>query len=147
MRWAWAAAALALAACTQQGSAGPAEVKWDRDTCGNCSMVLSDRHFAAQVRGGPKDEVKKFDDVGCAIGWLAKQPWGFDAATRIWVTRHTDGAWVDARTARYVAGKTSPMGFNFGAVDPGGEGVSFDELKAQVLAFKQPHHKEGAREP
>ncbi|MEW5741667.1 MAG: nitrous oxide reductase accessory protein NosL [Myxococcota bacterium] len=131
--------ALAFVACTQQAKDGPAEVKWDRDTCKSCSMVISEHDFAAQVRGGPKGEVFKFDDLGCAISWLAKQSWADEPATRIWVAKHGDGAWLDARTARYLEGKSSPMGFGFAAVDSGQAGLSFDEVKAKVLALKAAH--------
>jgi nitrous oxide reductase accessory protein NosL len=128
------AGVLALAACADKANAGPAEVKWDRDACTGCSMVISEHGFAAQVRGGPRSDVFKFDDIGCAVKWLAKQPWANEPATKVWVARQADGTWLDARTARYEAGKTSPMGFNFGAVDPGTTGLSFDEMKARVLA-------------
>lgn len=133
------AAVLLGAACVEKDGGGPVEVKFDRDTCSGCSMVISDRHFAAEVRGGPRNAVAKFDDVGCAIRWLSKQSWANEPGTRVWVARHADGAWVDAKTARYVAGKTSPMGFNFGAVDPSGEGVDFETLKEQVLASRPMH--------
>ncbi|MFO0598116.1 MAG: hypothetical protein U0228_22630 [Myxococcaceae bacterium] len=108
--------ALALAACTSGSSDGPAEVKWDRDVCRSCGMVMSDRHFAAEVRA-PSGAVSKFDDIGCALKWLDEQPFANDPATKLWVARGSDGAWLDGRTAHYVAGKTSPMGFNFSAVD------------------------------
>lgn len=130
-RWA-AAVVLALATgCPGGAAGGPAEIKWDRDACGNCSMVISDRHFAAEVRGGPKDAVTKFDDIGCAVKWLDKQPWASEPGTKIWVARQADGQWLDAKTAKYVAGKTSPMGFGFGAVDSG-EGITFEALREQV---------------
>ncbi|MBL8921382.1 MAG: nitrous oxide reductase accessory protein NosL [Myxococcaceae bacterium] len=129
-----AAALLCLVACTQDGD-GPARVVWDRDVCKACSMVISDRHFAAQVRGGPKNAVAKFDDLGCMMKWLDQQPWADEPATRIWVTRQQDGEWLDGRTARYVSGRTSPMGFNFGAVDPGAEGNDFAAQRAAVRAF------------
>ncbi|MBE2252832.1 MAG: protein NosL [Myxococcus sp.] len=117
--------ALGVLACTEGASTGPAAITWDRDVCKTCSMVISDRHFAAQVRGGPKNQVAKFDDLGCAMKWLDAQPWADDAATQVWVARRSDGAWIDGKTARYVGGQTSPMGFNFGAHDPGTEGNDF----------------------
>jgi copper chaperone NosL len=56
-----------------------AEIKWDRETCVRCSMVISDRRFAAQLRGGPKNTVFKFDDIGCFAFWirdhLKTYPW------------------------------------------------------------------------
>ena len=125
--------------CTRGDSDGPAAITWDRDVCKSCSMVISDRHFAAQVRGGPKNAVAKFDDVGCAMKWLDQQPWADEPATKVWVARVSDGAWLDGRTARYVSGKTSPMGFNIGAVDPGAEGNDFSTQRAAVRAFAQQH--------
>jgi hypothetical protein len=40
-----------------------------------------------------------------------------DAATRFWVADYASKtlAWLDARSAHYLSGKTSPMGYNFGA--------------------------------
>jgi copper chaperone NosL len=83
--------------CTRGDADGPASITWDRDVCKSCSMVISDRHFAAQVRGGPKNAVAKFDDVGCAMKWLDQQPWADDPATTVWVARASDGAWIDVR--------------------------------------------------
>lgn len=135
MRW---APLLLLAACQGASGSGPVEVKWDRDACGGCGMVLSEPHFAAQVRGGPKQQAVKFDDVGCALKWLGKQSWADEPATQVWVARFDGPAgkaeWLDAKTARYLPGKSSPMGFNFGAVSAGTEGLSFQEVRAQVAA-------------
>ncbi len=129
-----------LAACSHSGlPEGMVEVKWDRDTCERCGMVLSDRRFAAQLRGGPKDASFKFDDIGCAVFWLKAQPWGGDAATRIWVTdvaSRGDGVqWLDARRAQYAGGRTSPMGYNFGAVAVAQAGsLDFETMRQHVLA-------------
>ncbi len=128
----------ALVACQPGASSGPAQVKWDRDVCGGCSMVISEPHFASQVRGGPKQQVTKFDDIGCALKWLGQQPWADEPATQVWVARYDAPGpveWLDAKTARFLPGKTSPMGFNFGAVAGGADGRSFDEVRAQVSAL------------
>jgi hypothetical protein len=98
-------------------------IKWDRDTCVVCNMVISDRRFAGEMRGGPKNTVFKFDDPGCIALWLHdkadKFPWIKEAATKIWVAdsnvRGNEMRWLDARGAQYAA-KFSPMGYNFGAV-------------------------------
>ncbi|GAO37162.1 hypothetical protein SCT_2580 [Sulfuricella sp. T08] len=129
------AAVLFLAACSRQPETGPVEIKWDRDTCKRCSMAVSDRHYAAQVRGGPKKQVFKFDDIGCAVHWLKDQPWVNDPATEIWVTDFRSGKWLDARTANYVTGKTTPMAYGYGA---SGEAlpssIGFEEVRKQLLA-------------
>jgi hypothetical protein len=102
-------------------------------------MVLSDRRFAAQVRGGPKDANFNFDDIGCAMIWLKAQDWGGAAATRIWVAdvsnRGDTTKWLDARRVQYVTAKDSPMGYNFGATalaQPGS--LDFFTMREHVLA-------------
>jgi copper chaperone NosL len=117
----------ALGGCGAKGTwpDGMQEIKWDRDTCVVCNMVISDRRFAGEMRGGPKNIVFKFDDPGCVALWLndkakaATYPWIREPATRLWIadvnSRGQDVVWLDARRAQYVT-KTSPMGFNFGAV-------------------------------
>jgi ABC-2 type transport system permease protein len=66
---------------------GMARIVWDRDTCARCGMAIGDRRFAAQLRGGPQDEVVKFDDIGCATSWcvekVAGRPWINDPATAV----------------------------------------------------------------
>lgn len=137
-------AGVLLAGCGKKGHwpEGMAEIKWDRDTCVRCNMVISDPRFAAEMRGGEKDTVFKFDDVGCFVFWLrdkaALHPWMAEAATRMWVADSNDlrgQTWLDARTAHYLPGRLSPMGYNFAAVREAAPGsVTFDEMRAQVLA-------------
>ena len=127
--------ALLLSACSGDPKTGPVEIKWDRDGCTHCGMALSDRHFAAQVRGGPKKQVAKFDDIGCALEWLQKQAWANDPNTEVWVMDYRAGQWIDARKARYIGGKTSPMAYGYGALakeEPGS--IDFAELSKRVLA-------------
>lgn len=116
-------ATLLLAACGDEGHwpQGMVAIKWDRDTCTRCKMSISDRRFAAQLRGGPKNTAFKFDDIGCATTWRAEKikdhPWMQDAATRFWVADFSGKGekWLDARSAHYLVGKTSPMGYNYAA--------------------------------
>ena len=130
-------AAALLAACGEDKDLpnGMAVFKWDRDVCTRCKMAISDHRFASQIRGGPKDTVFKFDDIGCAATWLAEKgkefPWMADAATRVWVAEFTSAGknWLDATAAHYVFGKTSPMGYNFAAyADQQTNGISFDAM-------------------
>jgi nitrous oxide reductase accessory protein NosL len=136
--------AAALAACGEKGDwpEGMAAIKWDRDTCVRCNMVISDRRFAAEMRGGAKNTVFKFDDIGCLVYWLrdkAQQyPWILEPATRMWVADYTGKGerWLDARTAQYLGGRVSPMGYNYASVaypQPGS--VDFATMRQHVLAF------------
>ena len=128
-----------LSACGKSGwPEGMAEIKWDRDTCTRCRMAISDRRFAAQVRGGPKDQVFKFDDIGCVVFWLKEQAWGNDANVRLWVANAASKpdqlTWLDPLQAHYVAGKTSPMGYNFAAYGQAPAGsVTFSEMRELLL--------------
>lgn len=117
-------------------------IKWDRDTCVVCNMVISDRRFAGELRGGPKNNVFKFDDPGCIALFLhdkaEKFPWIREPATKIWVADVTSSVdavrWLDAKTAHYIA-KFSPMGYNFGAVaHPQGGSVDFTTMSEHVVA-------------
>jgi len=71
-----------LAACQGQASQGPVEVKYDRDACKACGMVISDRQFAAEVRA-PDGTMAKFDDVGCAARWLSTQTFARDPSVKV----------------------------------------------------------------
>lgn len=124
-----------LAACSPAAQTGPVEVRWDSDTCSRCAMALSDRNFAAQVRGGEsggKTRAYVFDDLGCAVLWLEQQDWKDDPRTEIWVKDHRSSHWIDARTARYVSGMHTPMGFGLGALATADGSVS-----AETLGFEQ----------
>ena len=97
--------AMILSACSGEPETGPVEVRWDQNNCERCRMMLSDRHFSAQIRYFPETKnsrVVKFDDIGCATLWLEKQQWKDDPKTEIWVTAHSNGEWIDARKATYV---------------------------------------------
>lgn len=131
-----------LAACSGEPDTGPAEVKWDRDTCERCRMVLSDPHFAAQIRyypeGKKRPRVEKFDDVGCAALWLEDKPWKDDGRTEFWVADHRNKKWIDAITATYVLKKTTPMEYGVGAQsEPVEGGMSFERAKAHIYDVEE----------
>jgi len=124
-----------LPACSRDSGHGPVEVHWDRDSCKRCNMAVSDRHFAAQVRGGPKREAFKFDDIGCALFWLKEQPWAEAVDTEIWVNDFRGGEWLDAKKAHYLPGKTTPMAYGYGAIARQEAGsVDFANMRADILA-------------
>ena len=136
-----------LVACSGDTGTGPKEVKWDRDACERCRMVVSDRFHAAQVRYLPPDkkrpEVAMFDDIGCATLWLADKPWENDPNTEIWVTDHRTGDWIDARQATYVKGNLTPMEFGLGAqLEAAPGGLDFEQAKQHIIKVEKrfDHH-------
>jgi hypothetical protein len=119
------------------------EIKWDRDTCVVCNMVISDRRFAGEIRGGPDKTAFKFDDPGCMAIWLRekaeKHPWMKDPDTQMWVADYNSKSreemyWLNPRRAYFVT-RTSPMGFNFAAVaTPLAGALDFNDMSQHVLA-------------
>ena len=134
-----------LIGCTPKDVTGPGEVRWDRETCARCSMALSDRNFAAQVRGAPEGQrtaLYKFDDIGCAVIWLEKQAWKKQPNTEIWVTDHRSGDWLDATTAFYIKGRLSPMNYGLGAQAEAVEGaLDFIQAKAHIMTAETRRHQ------
>jgi hypothetical protein len=76
-------------------------------------MLISERAFAAQVRGAD-GRLHRFDDPGCAALWLFEHADAGPAA-EVWVGSVDGGGWLDARRARFVRLPRSPMGYGFGA--------------------------------
>jgi copper chaperone NosL len=136
-----AAVVLLLYACSGEPETGPKQVKWDRDACERCRMVLSDRKHSAQVRWvppGERSQVLFFDDIGCATIWLEDKPWRDDPTTEIWVTDYRDGKWIDARKATYIKGQITPMEYELSAQsDPDPNGLNFEQAKQHVKQVEE----------
>ena len=137
-----AALLFVLSACSGDPGTGPAEVKWDRDTCARCNMVLSDRRHAAQVRYRPADgsrgQLKKFDDLGCAVLWLDQQPWREQSGVEIWVNDSHSGEWIDARSAHYKPGSLTPMQYGLGAQPKAGPGtLDFTQAREHIYEVER----------
>lgn len=139
-----ALAILPVAGCFEGDQSGPVEIHWDRDTGELCQMMISDARFVAQIRGGPKRKVYKFDDIGCAVNWLNEKPWAGDAETEIWVAEVTSTRenviWLNARDAYYVTGEMTPMNYGFSALRHGRSGsIDFVAMTNKILT-NTPNH-------
>jgi hypothetical protein len=149
--FALAAVVMAVVACGKSGNwpEGMEPIHWDRDTCVQCNMAISDPRFAVELRYGPKKTAYKFDDIGCLVVWtnaLAKRTgapsWREEPDARVWIADFSSMIdnretlrWLDARLARYIA-RSSPMGYNLAAVESSGEkSMGFDE----VMRLGPPH--------
>jgi len=126
-----------VAGCKPQ-SEGPEPIRWGRETCEICGMIISEPQFAAEVRGGPDRKLVKFDDLGDAVHWLDQQGWKDDSGVEFWVMDYASGfkgdAWIDARTAAYRAGVISPMDYGYAAVRfPASDTVDFATMRLAVL--------------
>jgi hypothetical protein len=119
---------LCAAVACDDGSAA-ADPVWGKQACASCSMLVSDRRYAAELVTDAGARVF-FDDPGCMATWLAE---GRGRARRAWV-RSESGAWIDARAARYVDGQPSPMAFGFAPDDRGAAGWADVESAARRRA-------------
>ncbi|MCP5037526.1 MAG: hypothetical protein GY945_08000 [Rhodobacteraceae bacterium] len=123
-----------LVACKEQKE-GPEDIRWGRETCAICGMIITDARYAAEVRGGPDKALVKFDDIGDAVHWLMVQTWKGEADVEFWVRDSITGEdWLDARAAFYHPDTISPMDYGYGAVpthEPGS--VTFEVMQAAVL--------------
>ncbi|WP_198264462.1 nitrous oxide reductase accessory protein NosL [sulfur-oxidizing endosymbiont of Gigantopelta aegis] len=116
--------AIFLTACSESKQTGVVEVKWDRDACDRCQMMLSERNFAAQIRvfpEGKRSKVYKFDDMGCAVLWLQSddaqaQKYLADPKTEIWVNDYQTKDWLNAKSAWFIKVPASPMNYGLGAL-------------------------------
>ena len=91
----------------------PVDFVWDRVACEECKMALSDPHYSAQVID-PKGKAYYFDDIGCAVLWLQRQPWKDKART--WVNDVKTTEWIEAQKANWISGDSqTPMGYGFAA--------------------------------
>ncbi len=135
-----AAALVSAGGCGARGQADAlAPIHWGREQCTRCGMTIGDVRFAVRLAGGPRRQQWHFDDVGCAISWLERQGLVAEglAAFEVAALASTGQAvqWLDARRARYLPGRLSPMGYNHGAVADAPPGsIDFAALRAAVLA-------------
>lgn len=132
-----------LTACSEQKT-GPIQVKWDRDACERCRMVLSDRMHSAQVRNGIDAKVYLFDDIGGAILWLQDKDWADHTKTEIWVNHHQTGVWLDARSATFTGGQNTPMSFGLGATSESVEnGMNYQQAVQTILNREKSFNQSG----
>ena len=104
-----------LLACSEQKDTNKvAQMHWDRDMCARCVMVISDRKNSVQVQEKDSKKIYKFDDLGCMVIWAKEEKLDYKTSS-IWVTDANSGEWIDAKTAFYTSGNSTPMGYGFSA--------------------------------
>lgn len=127
--------AFILSGCWGEPETGPVDVKYDRETCEYCRMIISDPRYVTEIRKAKGGKVFKFDDMGDAVHWLNIAKWKVTAETEIWVRDMKTGKkWLDARKAFYLSGQHTPMEYGYGAIAEKVEGaVSFEEMRKAVI--------------
>jgi hypothetical protein len=113
----------------------PVDFVWDREACEECKMALSDPHYSAQVID-PNGKPYYFDDIGCAILWLQRQPW--KDKSRSWVNDVKTTEWIEAQKANWISGDSqTPMGYGFAAtLSPVENALDFETVTKRMVGGK-----------
>lgn len=111
---------------------GPQAVAFDREPCARCRMLIGQPGFAAQIqiRDG---RVLFFDDPGCLLLYRRERDPEVHA---IWFHHHGDERWIALERVAFVPVPSTPMGYGLGAVEAGGDALSYDEALARALAVE-----------
>ncbi|HSU30598.1 MAG TPA: hypothetical protein VLJ11_05140 [Bryobacteraceae bacterium] len=90
---------------------GPQAVAWDRENCTECHMLISDRHFTAQLQTAD-GQTRNFDDPACLMKYVERQ---HPPVHTIYFRDSQSGAWLRSEETGFVTGH-SPMGHGLAAV-------------------------------
>ncbi len=118
----------------QQPPEGVRPIIYDRESCAECGMSISDPRFAAQLQtaGG---EVYDFDDPGCLLAFVEQRRPRVHA---LYFHAFDGDKWLKADEVGFVRGKESPMGYGLGAVRKGTDGaMSLAEAEQYVRVRKK----------
>ncbi len=127
---------LLIIACNQGNKDQlPVDFVWDREVCEECKMALSDPHYSVQAID-PDGRAYFFDDIGCSILWLGRQPW--KDKSRVWVNDVKTTEWIEAKNAHWVYGDPkTPMGYGFAAtLSPVEKPLDYETVKKWMFIGK-----------
>lgn len=120
------ALAVLLGACATAEAAGPPDIKYGRDICVQCGMIVSEAKFAAAYTT-PDGTKLSFDDVGDLLLYQRSTGDPIDV-NEAWVHDYETEEWVGVADAYYVPtlSVATPMGHSI---------ISFaDETRAEAFA-------------
>lgn len=133
---------LSFNACEKSKTEGVHKIHFDRDMCVQCRMVVSDRHYVAQIVDTRNDKAYTFDDIGCALLWIAQNPKDWHRDAKIYIAESQTGRFIDAKAAYWTTGHTTPMGFGLAAHEKIQKGsIKFSQLHTHVVASQKAHRK------
>ena len=119
---------LLLTLSCQERPSEPQDPIWERESCANCRMVLSEKRYAVQ-RILDSGETHFYDDINCAM----KHHHHPHEEGKLYVRPYGDEKWVPAEEVTYQSGLRTPMNSGYGAMMSKGD-TSYQEL---VGKFKE----------
>lgn len=125
--------------CNTAPPSGPPELRFGRDLCIHCGMVIVDERAAAAIRapGLPADQPPVYDDIGCLVDHLGKS--GL-TPTEAWVKDYATKEWIQARQATFLLADAieTPMGSGLAAyATPEAARAAGQPLSAEVLTWDE----------
>lgn len=124
-------AAALLVGCRGGREPHPPEIRYDRDVCVECGMIISEERFAAAyvTKSG---ETRLFDDLGDLLIYEKKDD---QEPVAYYVHDVRSRKWIPAEAAYYVRGDSvkSPMGWNIAAFESEAEARDFAEKTGSQL--------------
>lgn len=128
---------LFFTACNSQIDTKPKDVKFDREICERCKMIISDRNYVAQVVNPKDGKSYYYDDIGCAILWFEESNILWKDEAIIYVADAKTGKWLDAKNAFWTYGAITPMNFGFSAYENKQDGVENFALSYVIEKIKE----------
>lgn len=93
----------------------PQPVAWDRETCAECRMLISDHRYAAQIQTAD-GRVLNFDDPSCLITYeLREHP----KVHAVYFHDSASERWLSAQQAAFLQNAATPMGHGLASVAAG----------------------------
>ncbi len=145
---------LAAGCSSREQYTRPPQIRYGRDVCDECGMIISDQRFAAAASG---PDSNRFDDVGCFVNYRRKRSPAWNSQ---WVADYSSGDWVRAENAWYVLSPEikSPMGWGIAAfrndsdarnssAQVNGEVVDWEALQSRPLRQNIPDPGAGPSSP
>jgi len=132
---------LTVSGCVGEHRRRPPVIRYGRDVCDECRMIISEERFSA-ASFNSEGEAVRFDGIGCLIRYHVRHPLH---AEKTWVHDYQSEKWVQADSAFFVSTQTvaTPMGSGIVAFasqseaarfmsDHGGTSVEWNNLPALV---------------
>lgn len=126
--------------CDSKVDTSVKEIKYDREICERCKMIISNRNYAAQVINQNDGRRYYYDDIGCTILWFDEQKIKWEKDAVIYVTDSQTGEWLNVNEAFWTYGAVTPMDFGFSAHKTKQEGTdnfNYSYVRDRVLGKPQ----------
>lgn len=128
------AAVLLATGCGSSDATAPPDIKYGRDLCTQCGMIIMEARFATAYRSDDGTE-KKFDDLGGMV--LHLRATGYDPdPSNVWVHDYETEEWITAAAAHFVPtlSVATPMGHSILAFADRGVADRFaSDIDADVI--------------